>query len=94
MDPFGQQTLVRPWDDPVDSVDNALRRMRVAFDFIARLGVGFYCFHDRDIAPEGDSLAQSNRNLDQVVELAGKLQADTGIRLLWGTPTCLPTRAT
>ena len=85
VDPFGQQTLVRPWDDPVDSVDNALRRMRVAFDFISRLGVGFYCFHDRDIAPEGASLAESNRNLDQVADLAGKLQADTGIRLLWGT---------
>ncbi len=85
VDPFGQQTLVRPWDDPVDSVDNARRRMRVAFDFIARLGVDYYCFHDRDIAPEGASLAESNRNLDQVVDLAEKLQADTGIRLLWGT---------
>ena len=85
MDPFGLPTLVRPWDDGSDSLDNALRRMRVAFAFIRRLGLGYYCFHDRDIAPEGASLAETNRNLDRVVELAEKLQADTGIRLLWGT---------
>ena len=85
MDPFGLPTLVRPWDDGSDSLDNALRRMRVAFAFIERLGLGYYCFHDRDIAPEGASLAETNRNLDRVVDLAAKLQADTGIRLLWGT---------
>ena len=85
MDPFGLPTLVRPWDDGSDSLDNALRRMRVAFAFIQKLGLGYYCFHDRDIAPEGPSLAETNRNLDRVVDLAEKLQADTGIRLLWGT---------
>ena len=85
MDPFGLPTLVRPWDDGSDSVDNALRRMRVAFAFVEKLGLGYYCFHDRDIAPEGASLAETNRNLDRVVDLAEKLQADTGIRLLWGT---------
>ena len=85
MDPFGLPTLVRPWDDGGDSLDNALRRMRVAFDFIQKLGLGYYCFHDRDIAPEGASLAETNRNLDRVVDLAEKLQGDTGIRLLWGT---------
>ena len=85
MDPFGLPTLERPWDDGSASLDNALRRMRVAFAFIQRLGLGYYCFHDRDIAPEGDSLAETNRNLDRVVELAEKLQGDTGIRLLWGT---------
>lgn len=85
MDPFGLPTLKRPWDDGSDSLDNAMRRMRAAFAFIRKLGLGFYCFHDRDIAPEGASLAETNRNLDRVVELAEKLQADTGIRLLWGT---------
>ena len=85
MDPFGLPTVARPWDDGSDSLDNALRRMRAAFAFIRKLGLGFYCFHDRDVAPEGASLAETNRNLDRVVELAEKLQADTGIRLLWGT---------
>ena len=85
MDPFGLPTMARPWDDGSDSLDNALRRMRAAFAFIRKLGLGFYCFHDRDVAPEGASLAETNRNLDRVVELAEKLQADTGIRLLWGT---------
>lgn len=85
LDPFGLPTLARPWDDGSDSLDNALRRMRVAFAFIRKLGLGFYCFHDRDVAPEGASLAETNRNLDEVAALAEKLQADTGIRLLWGT---------
>lgn len=85
MDPFGLPTMTRPWDDGSDSLDNALRRMRAAFAFIRKLGLGFYCFHDRDVAPEGASLAETNRNLDRVVELAEQLQADTGIRLLWGT---------
>lgn len=85
LDPFGLPTMARPWDDGSDSLDNALRRMRVAFAFIRKLGLGFYCFHDRDVAPEGASLAETNRNLDEVAALAEKLQADTGIRLLWGT---------
>ncbi len=85
MDPFGLPTLVRPWDDGSDSLDNALRRMRLAFAFIQKLGLGYYCFHDRDIAPEGATLAETNRNLDRVVDLAEELQGDTGIRLLWGT---------
>ncbi|MCA9117642.1 MAG: xylose isomerase, partial [Planctomycetaceae bacterium] len=52
-DPFGAGTLQRPWDDGTDSVDNARRRVDVAFEFIEKLGAPFYCFHDRDVAPEG-----------------------------------------
>jgi xylose isomerase len=84
-DPFGSQTLFRPWDDGTDSLANAQRRMRVCFEFAQKLGAEYYCFHDRDIAPEGRSLAESHRNLDAVVRVARKLQRDTGIRLLWGT---------
>ncbi|MBD3391815.1 MAG: xylose isomerase, partial [Chitinivibrionales bacterium] len=84
-DPFGAQTLVRPWDDGTDSIANAEKRMRVCFEFLQKLGVEYYCFHDRDIAPEGKTLAESHRNLDKVVKVAKKLQRDTGLKLLWGT---------
>jgi xylose isomerase len=87
-DPFGLGTAVRPWEDGTDSLENAKRRVRVAFDFIQRLGVGYYCFHDRDVAPEGANLAESNKNLDEVVKVLKEEQQRTGIKLLWGT-ACL-----
>lgn len=84
-DPFGAPTLKRPWDDGTNSLDNALRRVDVAFEFMSKLGVPYYCFHDRDVAPEGSSLRESNRNLDAVVQKLAEAQQATGIRLLWGT---------
>jgi len=84
-DPFGAATMVRPWEGAVDSVENAVNRARVAFEFIEKLGAPFYCFHDRDVAPEGESLAESNKNLDAVVRTLKEEQARTGIKLLWGT---------
>jgi xylose isomerase len=84
-DPFGPGTAVRPWDDGSDSVENAQKRARVAFEFIEKLGAPFYAFHDRDIAPEGASLAESNRNFDAVVKVLKAEQQRTGIKLLWGT---------
>ena len=56
-----------------------------AFEFFTKLGVNFWCFHDRDIAPEADSLSETNKRLDKLVQKAKKLQADTGVKLLWGT---------
>ncbi len=84
-DPFGAPTLQRPWDDGSNSVDNALKRVDVAFEFMSKLGAPFYCFHDRDVAPEGSSLAATNRNLDAIVARLKEAQNATGIRLLWGT---------
>jgi len=84
-DPFGAATLQRPWEDGSDSVENAQHRVRVAFEFMTKLGNPYYCFHDRDVAPEGDSLAETNRNLNAVVEVIRAEQARTGIKLLWGT---------
>jgi len=85
MDPFGFQTIYRSWDDGTQSVENALRRLRAAFEFMSKLGVEFWTFHDRDIAPEGKDLTETNKNLDIVVDLAVQLQKETGIKLLWGT---------
>lgn len=84
-DPFGPGTMIRPWEGAGDSVENAVNRVRVAFEFMEKLGTPFFCFHDRDVAPEGSSLAESNKNLDTVVK-AIKAESDrTGIKLLWGT---------
>ena len=87
-DMFGVGTAVRPWDDGTNSVENAKNRVRVAFEFIEKLGAPFYAFHDRDVAPEGASLKESNRNLDEVVKVLKEEQQRTGIKLLWGT-ACL-----
>ena len=84
-DPFGPGTMIRPWETDGDSLAMALRRVDVAFEFLEKLGVGFYCFHDRDVAPEGGDLAASNRHLDAVADRLLEHQARTGIKLLWGT---------
>ncbi len=83
-DPFGPGTMLRPWEGQ-DTVENAVNRMRVFFEFCEKLGAPYFCFHDRDVAPEGKSLAESNKNLDAVVKVIKEEQARTGIKLLWGT---------
>ena len=87
-DPFGVGTALRPWDDGSESVKNAQKRVRAAFEFIEKLGAPYYAFHDRDVAPEGKSLAASNKNLDAVARVLKAEQKRTGIKLLWGT-ACL-----
>ena len=84
-DPFGAGTALRPWDDNSESIENATRRVRVAFEFIDKLGAPFYAFHDRDVAPEASSLAETNSALDKIVAVLAEEQQRTGIRLLWGT---------
>jgi len=84
-DPFGPGTLIRPWDEPERPMEAAEACLRAAFEFFTKLGVGLWCFHDRDIAPEADNLAETNKRLDKIVDLAEQLQQDTGMKLLWGT---------
>ncbi|MCA9263274.1 MAG: xylose isomerase [Planctomycetales bacterium] len=84
-DPFGPGTMCRPWDDGSDSIENAINRVHVAFEFIEKLGAPYYAFHDRDVAPEGATLAESHANLDAVVKVLKEEQERTGIKLLWGT---------
>ena len=84
-DPFGAGTALRPWDDGSNSVANAQRRAKVAFEFFEKLGAPFYAFHDRDVAPEGNNLKESHKNLDEVVKVLKDEQARTGVKLLWGT---------
>ena len=84
-DPFGGGTAKRPWDDGSESVENARRRARHAFEFMEKCGIDFYCFHDRDVAPEGANWTETNSNLDAVADVLEEEQQRTGIRLLWGT---------
>lgn len=84
-DPFGPGTMIRPWEAAQDSLENACNRVRVAFEFMEKLASPFFCFHDRDVAPEGKTLAESNKNLDTVVGVIKQEMERTGIRLLWGT---------
>ena len=84
-DPFGAGTMLRPWDDGSPTVENAVRRVRVAFELIEKLGAPYYAFHDRDVAPEGATLAESHKNFDSVAKALKEEQQRTGIKLLWGT---------
>ena len=84
-DPFGPGTIVRPWEKGRDAISVAKTRMDAAFEFFTKIESPFWCFHDRDIAPEGRTLAESNRHLDKLVAHARDLQKATGVKLLWGT---------
>ena len=84
-DPFGGPTLLRPWFEGSDALRAAELKAEVAFDFFAKLGTPYFCFHDRDVAPEGSTPRESKRLLEQMVErLQGHMQR-TGVKLLWGT---------
>ena len=89
LDIFGAGTMDRPWHPNlhpgVDPMEAAKQKMAASFEFFEKLGAPFYCFHDRDIAPEGASFSQSAEHLHEMVELAEGYQNSTGIKLLWGT---------
>lgn len=84
-DPFGESTMDRLWNDFNEPLDRARATCDAAFEFISKLGVDYYCFHDRDLAPEGSSFSESCENLETMVAHAKELQQTTGIKLLWGT---------
>jgi len=82
-DPFGGQTFDRPWFP--DTMEGARMKADVAFEMFDILQAPFFCFHDRDIAPEGDTLAQTNRNTREIAEILGRKMEGSDTRLLWGT---------
>jgi xylose isomerase len=86
-DPFGGQTFDRPWfpDRMEDAMEAARLKADTAFEMFGLLGVPYYCFHDADIRPEGNNFAENTRNLDVMVEYLAQKQAETGVKLLWGT---------
>ena len=84
-DIFGADVYNRPWNTSSDPMARAEDTLRAAFEFFGKLGVPYYCFHDRDLAPEGETFSESCRYLESMVNMATDLQKDTGVRLLWGT---------
>jgi xylose isomerase len=84
-DPFGPGTRDFPWATSPDPIEFAKAKMDAGFEFISKLGVGYYCFHDFDIVDEGKSIAESEKNLQAIVDYAKQKQDASGIKLLWGT---------
>jgi xylose isomerase len=84
-DPFGGPTRQFPWDVKSDPLDRARDKVDAAFEFMSKLGLGYYCFHDYDMVDEGSSLAESERRLQKVTDYAKEKMTATGIKLLWGT---------
>ncbi len=85
IDPFGWGEYHRPWDRSQDPMQRAFHTLEAAFELFQKLGVPYYCFHDRDIAPEGATFKESCDNLEKVVARAKEMQTATGVKLLWGT---------
>lgn len=84
-DPFGPGTKHFPWDAAGDAVQRAKDKMDAAFEFITKLGVPYYCFHDIDLVDEGANLKEYESRLQSIVDYAKQKQAASGVKLLWGT---------
>lgn len=85
QDPFGAANMIRPWLSISDPMEQAKAKMRAAMEIATKLGLDYFCFHDRDIAPEAETLRETNRNLDEIVKYAKPLMKQSGVKLLWGT---------
>ncbi|WP_125767583.1 xylose isomerase [Lapidilactobacillus wuchangensis] len=83
-DIFGDGTAVRPWNG-LTGMDLAKARVEASFEFYEKMGVDFYCFHDRDVAPEGLTLRETNKNLDEITDMFAEYQKQTGMKVLWNT---------
>jgi xylose isomerase len=84
-DIFGGPSFKREWHRLNNPVDRAKETMEAAFELFQKLGLDYYCFHDRDIAPEGENFVETCKNLESLVDFAKDLQKASGIKLLWGT---------
>lgn len=84
-DPFGPGTKNFPWSTAADPIERARDKMDAAFEFITKIGIPYYCFHDFDLVDEGDSLAESTIRLQTITDYALQKQKESGVKLLWGT---------
>ncbi|MBA4686283.1 MAG: xylose isomerase [Candidatus Galacturonibacter soehngenii] len=84
-DPFGGPTMFRPWDNTNDTMEKAIERVHAAFEFMDKMQIPFFCFHDADIAPRGKDLKETNERLDKIVAVIKEEMSRTGIKCLWGT---------
>ncbi|MDR3339142.1 MAG: xylose isomerase [Candidatus Symbiothrix sp.] len=84
-DPFGPGTKSFPWTQGSSALVIARQRLDAGFEFMQKIGIGYYCFHDIDLVAEGNSIEEYEANLKEIVAYAKQKQAETGIKLLWGT---------
>jgi xylose isomerase len=83
-DPFGNATRIYPWKDVADNDDKTRQRLDAAFEFITKIGAGYYCFHDTDVVGDG-TVFEIEKRLDKIIPVIKKMQQQTGVKLLWGT---------
>ena len=91
-DPFGPGTKTFPWDSSSDPMKRAFNKMDAAFEFITKMGIPYYCFHDVDLVDEGSNLGETTIRLRTITEYAQKKQKASGVRLLWGTANLFSNR--
>jgi xylose isomerase len=91
-DPFGEPTHIFPWDENSDPIESARAKMDAAFEFITKIGMPYYCFHDVDVVSYTNNIAENERRLQTLVEYAKQKQADSGVKLLWGTANLFSNR--
>ena len=84
-DPFGSRTHFFPWDEKKDPIERAKDKMDAAFEFITKVNMPYYCFHDVDVVDYGNDIKENDRRLQTMVEYAQKKQQESGVKLLWGT---------
>lgn len=84
-DPFGGPTHIFPWDESADPIERAYAKADAAFEFITKLGLPYYCFHDVDVVDYTDDISENERRLQLVTEYLKQKQNETGVSLLWGT---------
>ena len=91
-DPFGEPTHIFPWDEKSDPVEKAKDKMDAAFEFITKMQIPYYCFHDVDVVSYGSDIAENEKRLMTLVEYAKQKQKESGVKLLWGTANLFSNR--
>src|SRR4028119_79784 len=91
-DPFGEPTLLFPWNEKTDPIESAKDKMDAAFEFITKMNLEYYCFHDVDVVNYTNDVADNERRLQTMVEYAKQKQEASGVKLLWGTANLFSNR--
>lgn len=91
-DPFGEPTHIFPWNEKADAVERAKDKMDAAFEFITKMGIEYYCFHDVDVVDYTNDVNENDRRLQALVDYAKQKQAASGVKLLWGTSNLFSNR--
>ena len=91
-DPFGEPTHLFSWNEKADAVERAKDKADAAFEFITKLGLPYYCFHDLDVVDYGTDVKENERRLNAITKYLGEKQAASGVKLLWGTANLFSNR--